>query len=239
MEPYLFYGKVLPVRAQLSIPTFGLGFSHITSGETGKAQVSIILNEVAITVHTEKEWDIYDLRNVVKNILQSHLSMIGYLRGFAYDSEITRVLNSSLGVDRVFGIDIPCIAEPRKSIDVGAELEKLKAKTVGADGVFLSRCFHDLVAAMKYADDTGFYCYRAVESLRHHCASVHNISPNNKDKQWEKFREVSGVSEETMQILVNAAGITRHGGVVSMTGKEREELFITTWNVVESYIAQI
>src|SRR2546428_13699499 len=91
MEPYLFSGAVLPERAQLSL-SFSLEFSHVTSGITGVAKVSIVLNQVAVWVESEHDWDILDLRNVVKNIVQTHLAMVGYLKGYAYDFEVTRVL---------------------------------------------------------------------------------------------------------------------------------------------------
>jgi hypothetical protein len=238
MEPYLFYGKILPERAQISL-SFGLSFSHFTSGDTGKAEVSIVLNQLSVIVHTEKEWDIFDLRNVVRHIVQTNLAMIGYLKGYAYDLEITRVLNSALGIDYVFGIDIPVIAKSRESIDLANELEKLKVKTAGENGIFLNRCFNDLVSAMKNADDTGFYCYRAIEALRHHCAAVHKISEKDKKTQWEKFREVSKLDEQIIRKLEASARPIRHGEVSGVTDKDREELFKTTWEVVGAYIANI
>lgn len=69
MEPYFFHGVVLPERAQLS-PQFALRFSHIASGVAGVAKVSIALNQVAVWVESEYAWDVHDLRNVVKNIVQ-------------------------------------------------------------------------------------------------------------------------------------------------------------------------
>ena len=117
--------------------------------------------------------------------------MVGYLKGIHMNSRF-RVLNQSRGVDYVFGIDVPCLAEPRESVDLLDALPKLRDKTIGPNGVFLHRCFVDLGLSMKHADDTGFYCYRAIESLRHHCAAVHGISAAAKPEQWAKFREVSG-----------------------------------------------
>jgi hypothetical protein len=38
----------------------------------------------------------------VKHILQTHLAMVGYLKGFVYDFEVTRVLNQSRALDYVF-----------------------------------------------------------------------------------------------------------------------------------------
>jgi hypothetical protein len=82
MEPYFFQGVVLPERAQPSLP-FTLGFSHITSGVAGVAKASVVLNQVAVWIESDHEVDIFDLRNVVKNLVQSHLDMVGYVKGHA------------------------------------------------------------------------------------------------------------------------------------------------------------
>ena len=150
MEPYLFTGVVLPQRAQLTIQ-FGLAFEHIGTDRKGVANVSIINNQIAVWVATDHEWDIFDLRNVVRNIVRNDLAIIGFLKGYAYDIELTRVTNQSKRVDYVFGIDIPCITDRGKSIDVNAALRELRDKTIGPNGVFLHRCFRDLVSAMKDA----------------------------------------------------------------------------------------
>ena len=121
MEPYLFYGVVLPERAQLSLNS-ELVFQHVTSDAQGRARISIVLNQVVVWVKSEKAWDIFDLRNVVKNIVQTELALVGYLTGHAYDSELTRVLNRDRKVDYVFGIDNPCVVERSRSSDLVAEL---------------------------------------------------------------------------------------------------------------------
>ena len=96
MEPYLFQGVVLPERAQVSM-SFQVEFTRSRSGLPGAAKVSIILNQVAVWVETDRAWDIFDLRNVVKNLVQDELAILGYLKGYAYTFEITRVLQPGLG----------------------------------------------------------------------------------------------------------------------------------------------
>ena len=162
--------------------------------------------------------------------------MIGYLKGHAYDFEVTRVINQSRGIDYVFGIDIPCLAERNKSVDLQVALLELRAKTIGPNGVFLHRCFSDLISSMKHADDTGFYCYRAIESLRHHCSAVHGLSSAGKPDQWRKFREVSGCDEQTLRAIKLAADPPRHGEAPGITSEDRETLFTNTWDVVDAYL---
>jgi hypothetical protein len=235
MQPYIFLGVVLPERAQISIH-FSLTFISLNGGTEGVAHVSIVLNQISVQVFSDHEWDIFDLRNIVQSIIQDHLAMTGFLLGHAYDFEITRVLHCDRNIDFVFGIDIGCISERGRGIDIQSELAKLFEKTKGKHGIFLNRCFADLSFSMKYANDTGFYCYRAIEALRHHCAAEHDVADATKLKQWEKFREVSGVTEEAIRQIKVAADPLRHGEAVSCSGEERAKLFAVTWEIVESYL---
>jgi hypothetical protein len=235
MEPYLFQGVVLPERAPLSLEV-ALEFTHVGSGFTGKAKISIVLNQVAVWVESERDWNVFDLRNVVKHIVQGELAMVGYLRGYAYAFEITRVLHRSRGIDYVFGIDIPCIAARGESVDLPEALARLRAQANGPNAVFLRRCFADLASALKDADDTAFYCYRALEALRHHCAAVHLLSAADKARQWEKFREVAGCDEEALRSIKTAADPLRHGVASAVSSEEREKLLTGTWDVVDGYL---
>lgn len=235
MTPYLFEGLILPERAQLSLEEFRLRFTHITSGVAATARVSVILNQVAVWIDTEVKWDIFDLRNVVKNILQNEVAVIGYLTGYAYEVEIRRVLHPELVINYVFGIGIPCIEERNKSIDLSARIASIREKTTGVEGVLLNRCFNDLVMAMKHPEDTGFYCYRAIESLRQHCTVKFNLT-RNKSAQWEKLREMAQCDEDTIRYIKAVADPVRHGDVMSIMSDDRKTLFLKTWDIVDRYV---
>jgi hypothetical protein len=176
---------------------------------------------------------------VVANIVNHYLCMIGFLGGLAYDLSITRVINVSRGVDYVFGIDVQCIAQSAQGIDYGAELEKLRKKTEGANGIYLNRCFGDLVSAMKYADDTGFYCYRAIESLRHHAAATKHLTTQPKAQQWRAFREAAGCDEAEINTIRDAADGLRHGDPLAVAVLQRADLLVATWKIVHAYVDKI
>jgi len=235
MDPYLFEGIVHPERAQINLK-LSLSFTHLTSSTDATATVSIVLNQVVVWIDSKVEWDIFDLRNVAKSILQNELSIVGYLKGYAYEVEIRRVLNRGLGIDYVFGIDIPCIVERNKAIDFDKEILRIREKTHGIEGVYLHRCFTDLVTAMKNAEDTGFYCYRAIESLRQHCILKYQIDPEKKAEQWQKVRELAKCDEATLREIKAAADPLRHGDLVNVTSCDRAKLFIKTWDVVDGYL---
>lgn len=235
MVSYLYQGVVLPERAQVTLQV-SKEFSHLSSGFSGSAAVSIILNQIAVWIKSENEWDIFDLRNVVKKIVQGQLDIIGYVQGYAYDSEITRVLCEEKNIDYVFGIGIPCLSERNKSMDLQAVVMRLYQQFGGDYGIYLQRSFSDLNSAMKHADDTGFFCYRAIESLRHHCAAVYGLSAADKLKQWEKFRVISLCDESLLLEIKESADVLRHGGVAVVTSAQRADLLLKTWSVVDGYL---
>lgn len=234
--PYMFTGVVLPERAQFTLPRFSIKFTHLSSGAPGSATVSIVLNQIAVRVESDHEWDVLDLRNVVRNIVQHQLAVVGYLKGFGFDCAITRVMNQRRDIDYVFGIDVPCISKPREADDLISAMLKLRHKTLGRYGVFIQRCLEDLNSALKSADDAGFYCYRAIECLRHHCAAAFNLRDSSKTEQWAKFREVSGASEDALRFIKYAADALRHGDILAINGDEPVKVLTSTWEVVDGYL---
>ena len=238
MEKYLFSGVVRPERACLSLD-FTIGVSHLGTGIPCKVHVSIICNQMAVWVETDHVWDIFDLKNMVKTVVTNHIAMLAYLKGYAYEIEIDRVLNPARNVDYVFGIGIPCLEKRCASVDPNLALNALADKAIGPDGVYLTRCFNDLASAMTHADDTAFYCYRAIESLRKHCASRYGLLEKGDNEQWMKFRDVAGVQKTEVIKIKDAADPLRHGDVSSMTSDERAKLFMSTWDIVDAYLATV
>lgn len=238
MEPYFFSGIVMPERAQLS-PQLNLGFTHVASGINGTARISITLNQIATWVDSELDWDIFDLRNIVKNIIQNHLAMVGFLNIYAYKFEITRALNQSREINYVLSIDTPCLANRVNIIDLQDTLLDLRNKTPDPNGMILKRCFSELVSAMKHANDTGFYCYRTIESLRHHCTEVHSLTANNKSTQRIRLREIPGSDEKTIHSIKPAADPLRHGETHTADSENRTSLLTNTWSIVDGYLKNL
>ncbi len=236
MIVYYFQGKVLPERAIISFE-FSTGFRHYISGERGNAKVSTVLNQVAIWVETENEWDIFDLRNSVKYVLNMHFAARSFVTGYAYNFEITRVTNRDLEIDYVFGINallIPGMNEAND--DVEESIRNLIRKAIGVEGVFLNRCLADFLSALNDVDDAAFYCYRAIESLRHHCSALNGLSAASKIVQWAKFRELARCEESVLLSLKIAADPIRHGAVPDVISQNWQQSLSTTWKIVDTYI---
>jgi hypothetical protein len=237
-EVYTFIGVVLPERAQLSLQ-FITKVTHLLSKNPADVKVSIINNHLIAIVQCDQQWDIFDLRNLAQAVVNNHLAMVGYLLGFAYDLEITRVINPRLDIDQVFGIDIPILSNRTAPDELTSKLHELMKSCTGENGVYMLRCLGDLQQAIKNADDTAFYCYRALESLRHHNSRTKGISSDDKAAQWRSFREAAKCTEAVLRSIKIAADPLRHGQVQVVTGTERAKLFTDTWTIIDAYLEQI
>jgi hypothetical protein len=82
MHSYIFLGKVLPERAQLSVefPPF-LGRS--ASGEKSILRVNIILNQIVIYLDSDDE-DLMTMRNWLFDFISGQLAVFGFTHGYAY-----------------------------------------------------------------------------------------------------------------------------------------------------------
>jgi hypothetical protein len=236
MDPYIFQGVVLPERAQIDY-TQEFEFTHPVSSLTGKCRVSVIKNQVTVWIDGDSVWDIFDLRNVVWEIVRRQIDMVGYIKGYAYDLEITRVINRGHNIDVVFGIEIRCLEERGKSLDLQAEMQKLIVRSSGENGTLIARCMRDLISAMKDSNDSAFYCYRAIESLKNHCAIVNSLTMTNDRAQWDRFRETAGCDKDMLMGIKEQADPVRHGSNAGLTGEQREKLFLTTWGIVDNYLS--
>lgn len=238
MFTYHLSGAVLPERAQIS---FGHPSAHpfVISGPQGDVSVNVcvVLNQVGVWVQSPFEWNIFDLRNEVSTLVRHQLAIAGFLLGNSYNLEITRLTTQDGSIDWVFGIDIPCIAEKMQGKFSSEAFIELMVKTTGPKGIILHRSFTDLTLAMQHPVDTAFYCYRAIESLRHHWGATNDVE--EKGAQWEGFRVALGIGKDSIDPIRIAAEGVRHGEFVPITNQERVELFMRTWDIVEAYLNKV
>lgn len=184
---YIIIGKVLPERAQLSWPTeedelqlfnnMDYDVKSCDPDNFEKVTVSIICNQIYVLYSSKGEQkNIQDIHNMIKQFLIDKLSIIGFIKGYAYEVELIRIINIDKNIDIVFGIDTPFLTEKNKGKDLYEEYIRIINIFIknGYD-VFIRKCLEDLGRALKYPHDTSFFCLRALESLREYCKNKYNI----------------------------------------------------------------
>ena len=236
MIAYHLQGVIHPRRAQIREHPFGAKFKHVATGHSASLSAQVLMNELSVWVESEDEWDVFDLKNVVRYNTQTELAFISYLTGCAYSVEIVRIICREKRIDLVYGIDVPCIAARTRKLEFEAALAQLKQISVGESGVYVQRSMNDLLLAMQHPEDTAFFCYRAIEALKNHAMSLQPDSPKSGAEQWKQFREMARCDRADIDFIKNEADPVRHSNELIATREDRETLFARTWDIVGGYI---
>jgi hypothetical protein len=233
---YTLIGKILPERVRLDLRELR-PVIHLTSGKRLTINCSVLLGQVWVQVETEERWDKDDLRNTIVSFLEDIVARLALLQGYAYDVEITRIVGE--GEDWVFGIDNPAIQADFALGDFQKRYLSLASLVSGPHDYLINSCLKGLRMALKDAGDSGFYCYRAIESLKRHFSLTNEIKGKSDAALWDGFRRFAEVERGEIASIKAFADENRHGGVVSMTGAQREKLLKSTWSIVNKYVAAL
>jgi hypothetical protein len=235
MENYFIQGLILPERARLDTE-WSIKGQHLSSGVSFSVKVSIVCNQVALWLDTDGELSVADLKNFANYVVADQLHVFSFLIGCTYDFQLTRVINKERGVDYVYGIENPVLFGRRNVDELDASIHKIRALQVGRDGALIHRALSDLSSAMRYREDSAFYCYRAIESLKQHYCAVNAVAGNDEQK-WIAFREANDFSKEQIVWFALLARDSRHGSLSLVDAEKYEELLTKTWDVVDKYLS--
>lgn len=228
METYTFNGKILPERVNFTISEeIPFTLEAIDANIKFDAIVSIRLSQVSVLVKTETE-DLATLRNYVENLVRYIADSFGYLNGVGYDVSIDTVTTSK-GQQIVWGVGIEELEKEKnkRPLNINQLLVAVQKSP------HLRRALADLREAIISSQDTGFFCYRAIESVAQYFKTGKDITKND----WEKMRTDLRIGDRKwIDEVKDAADLPRHGGVIPhTTGPKRVLLMQRAWTVVDRF----
>ena len=164
------------------------------------------------------------------------VAQIGFFVGYGYSIEINQILCREHQINYVYGIDIPCLVKRNEGRDINILMSKVFS-IQGEEIRFLQRCFVDLQLAITHPIDTPFYCYRAIESLRHFCRIRYSLT--TEKQQWQKLAELTKKSWDDTKSVKLFANDARHGDHKHFSSDQRAEFFVSTWDLVDAFIDSV
>jgi hypothetical protein len=234
MKKLFLSGTLHPERAMLSVSNLEHEFTAPDGKKQGRIKFNVYSNQVTAFVEWENaSEDIYTIRNITRTSVELITNVVGFLKGYAYDVEITKIFDGELDLSFVFGIQIPALEERNKSRD-SSGVNHIYPLCFGTEGVYLRRCLSDLSMAIKHADDTPFYCFRALESLKQYFGFVNELAADRE--QWEAMASVVGGKPEDIEPIRALAFPARHGVPDPITDQKRRDVFFLTWDIVDRFI---
>lgn len=231
---YPFFGVVHPERAIVSILQLRMDIAAPSANLTGHLSVTVALSQITAVFKTDTPIDNpFTLKNYIEDFIRAIIDALGYAKGCGYDVEIIQMVDDVGNQPLVFGVGIPILAvSDEKSGQVFSDIVQLY---VDERGTNLQRCLADLREAIRSPKDTGFFCYRAIESLRDYFTGAKHLSTDRQS--WEILRDELGIERQDIDYIKRFADPLRHGSTKSMNDSERAQILRITWTVVDKYIA--
>ena len=233
MKKLFFSGIIHPERLGLSIGTVEqeLGTDGVLRGSM---KFSISNGQLIAYVEWDNDReDYFTLRNIVQAAVEPMTNIASFLKGYAFGVEVVQIFDEELNKSQAFSNEIPSLVERNKKREL-TEVKAIYPLCCGPDGLYLRRCLNDLNLAIRHPDDTGFYCYRALESLKQFFGFLR--AEKDDRKQWQAMASVLGGKEEDIKPIKDLAFPARHGVPDPITDQQRKDIFLKTWDLVERFV---
>lgn len=226
---YIFFGKVHPERCLVSISELRIRIIALDGEINGELVFYASLSQIIAVFNCDKIIQNYlTLKNSVEDFIRTAVDALGYTNGCGYDIEIIEMIDSLGNSPTVFGVGIPAIKDSAK--EAGVTFQHVMDVFKDPRGWHLMRCLAVLREAIRVPKDTGFFCYRGVESLRQFFRQEKEAKD---DKQsWEMLRTELGVDRSDLDEIKRWANPLRHGDSVAISDAARASVFKLTWSIV-------
>ena len=230
---YTFFGKVHPERCNVSITEIRAKVGAPGDEIHGELRYYISLSQVTATFVCEKPVaNVYTLRNYVEDAIRVALDALGYTLACGYDLEVTEMIDSLGNRPIVFGVGIPAVENA--AAQGGVSFEAIMSLFADARGAYLQRCLADLREAIRIPKDTGFFCYRAIESLRQFF--LRDKAAKDEKSSWKILRSELGVDRADIDAVKALADPVRHGDSAGISDDQRAKTFQLTWGIVNKFV---
>lgn len=234
---YILVGRVIPERALLDISEVNLKVVESEDVPEGNLFIEILRSQISVRFMASSEVrNIFTLRNIVEDAARMMVDVAGYSAGHGYDVDIVQLIHPNISDKYVFGINVPALAGICETS--GVTVNDIFSALAKADGHYFRRALADAREAIKSPNDTGFFCYRAIESLKN-CCATRCLALSDKDDAWELFRRTYSIQKQQIMDIKAFADPVRHGNYMEakpMSDKDRADIFKNTWEIINKFI---
>jgi len=233
---YLVLGKIIPEREPFSHDGIRLFVNDKERGVKVTLLLGVINNQLTAKIIGDiGGQSIVFLKNMVEQAENMVLNANAFLTGLVLETDIVSVIiepndRNDGSIDyHTFGAH-DLIATRQSSLD----FQTIWKICDSSNGLPLGRALNDLKVALSNINDTPFYCYRAIETIKLHIGASHG--EDDDKKQWDITRNVLKVERADIDSIKKLADELRHGKNIRFTGVEWRNIVNLTWDIVEKYV---
>jgi hypothetical protein len=236
-DSHLVIGRVIPERKRFGHEGLRLYVKDPEIGVDACLIFGVIDNQLAARIiGNVSDLSNFTLNNIVRQAEQSLLNAHAFIHGEMFEVDIVGVAkdvrdkeDGSLEFHYLDNTD-----EVVRARDARVCLEDIWILCQSDAGLYIRSALNDLRMALRNHTDGLFYCYRAMETIRHDIGRRYELE--DKNQQWERTRDVLAVTRDDIDIVKALADALRHGEPIRYTGAQWRQAISITWNFVEAYM---
>lgn len=233
-DHWTFFGRILPEKVPISwgTPISGMATINDEYSFTCWYTIALHLGQLVIDAKFEgNDLDIFTMRNFAQKEAEHLSALVGYKFGGMFDVEILSAARKNTSDWIVFGNEIGCLVNARPDRYSPFEGEFLKAVM---EDHHACRVLTDFQRSMR--EDTGFHCYRAVETMMQ---SVVFNSACKEPEAWKRMRKDLQIKRESIDRIKEFADPIRHGKPKAMSDAQRTEIFEITDKIIFRFLTYV
>ena len=238
MYKYEFKGVIHPSVTKVDYGPVSSPFKSLDMDLSGRINFEVTSGQVFASLQTQQNPENSNLiylgciGEIVLLGIYTYLDILGYVNGLALSVELLEAKGPESDQWHRLPIVVPVIKE--RTIDTNQKTNEILSLYDSPKGWYIQKALSDLRNAIKYSGDTGFFCYRIIETLASYFKD--NANDDITKNVWDLFRDTVGVSRKEIDIVKEYADVTRHGFVIRIPTEKRAELFTATCNIVDKFI---
>jgi hypothetical protein len=195
-------------------------------------RLSIAFSKVTVVVDVlAGQLDVPALRNSVEFAVRRRVDAIGFANAAGFDVDLYSVMEDE-HAPTILGVRVDELQAEAKAGPV--QPDELYRRALASPE--LTAALADLREAIRQPLATGFYCYRAIETLRRPFEQEGASTAEN----WQRFRGALRLDEEGLKALANHSKRERHGEQLPViTSEFRVKAMRYARTVVERFVAYL
>jgi hypothetical protein len=228
MATFILAGRVIPEKAGVNIHPVKISFVARVAGFQGEITVSVISSQICVRLET-RDLDVPKdtMKNYVEHTVRTIVDLYGITEGNGYYTEISYMVDPQ-GQQTILGNPL----RELKEIEMERPLSFQKLLPVIVKSHLLPRVLEDLREAVRSPFDTGFLCYRAIDTIRKNFIQEDDF----EDRQsWERMLEKLRIDAGWMASIQDFAKSQGFIGPMYIPESERRAALEKSWKVVYRY----
>jgi len=206
----------------------------------GRWQISLQGSQFHVLLDSPPIQDLATFLNEVLSVVQGVLDALGFHLAVALRAEASSFVTqgNTLVLRRPTWEDLRQAPNSPPYVDDSTLSPFVHAS---ASNSFARLALADLRAALEYPDDTAFYSYRAIETVRQSFLSGSTDTETERRKSWQTMRETLSLDRHSLDQVRDLAMPRRHGGAERPGPSEAQRLQVlrVARHVVSRFVSHL